>query len=197
MGISEIFGISVVLVVVATFVCLVVFFLTGSICGEVAEKISALSALSTLVVALGAGWVAWSQLQESKKSSEKQLHESRDSSAREIYKEYISLSIEHPEFSAQSCYGGKSGLQKIKRNKQEYEKYENYVAFLLFSAEQIEGLTSYNRTWERVLLSQITYHAVYLQSPDFQESMMSFYSDDLQDLIVRAISDFNIDGCGR
>ncbi|MET3678581.1 MULTISPECIES: hypothetical protein [unclassified Pseudomonas] len=164
---------------------------------RVPEKLSAVCALLTVIVAIAAACVAWVQLQESKESSRIQLRESKNASAKIIYKEYISLAIDNPEFSAQSCYGGRKGLERLEKNKIRYEKYENYVAFLLFSAEQIGALTDYDAKWESVLLAQLTYHALYLQSPDFQKGMMNLYSEDLQYLIRVAITNFSENKCGR
>ncbi|MBF8703869.1 hypothetical protein [Pseudomonas putida] len=196
MSVLELLGVSVVLVLVALLFCIVVFVLRVEAVSRVPEKISAICAFLTLLVAVSAAWVAWSQLQESKDSSRNQLQESKNSSAKVIYKEYISLAIDNPEFSAQSCFGGEKELKKMMKNEVIYEKYENYVAFLLFSAEQISMLTNYDTKWEQVLLAQLTYHALYLQSPDFQKVMMGFYSEYLQYLIRVSITNFSAYKCG-
>ncbi|MFV3406640.1 hypothetical protein ACNFIC_22225 [Pseudomonas sp. NY15463] len=175
---------------------LIVFF-RPSTEGKLPEKITALCAVLALLVAVLAAVVAWSQLQESKWSAALQLRESKTQSANDIYKEYISLAMQHPEISAQSCYGGEAGLKKIKKSPKQYEEYENFVAFMLFSAEQILELKGSEWRWGQVIKAQLVYHAVYLKSAHFQIGMRDFYSKDLQDLIHEAIVDYSREECGR
>lgn len=83
----------------------------------------------------------------------------KEQSARDIYREYLNISISRPEF-AQPDYCALS-------ESPQFAAYESYVAYLLYAGEQVLVLGD---GWPDVLNGEMERHAAYLCSADYQPS---------------------------
>ncbi len=81
----------------------------------------------------------------------------KEQSARDIYREYLNISMAKPEFS-------NPDFCEISASPQ-YPAYESYMAYTLYTAEQVFALGD---GWKQVMQSEIEPHVEYLCSPDFQ-----------------------------
>jgi hypothetical protein len=81
----------------------------------------------------------------------------KEQSARDIYREYLNISIAKPEF-AQPDYCALSASPQ-------FAAYESYVAYLLYAGEQVLVLGD---GWPDVLHGEIERHSGYLCSADYQ-----------------------------
>lgn len=93
----------------------------------------------------------------------------QEQSARDIYREYLNLSISRPEFSEPDYCAIKGSPQEA--------AYKNYVDYLLYTAEQ---MLSVSPEWESALSQHLGAHEEYLCSvsdwssfPDTVEKMVS------------------------
>lgn len=83
----------------------------------------------------------------------------KEQSARDIYREYLNISISRPEF-AQPDYCALS-------ESPQFAAYESYVAYLLYAGEQVLVLGD---GWSGVMEGEMERHAGYLCSADYQPS---------------------------
>jgi hypothetical protein len=105
-----------------------------------AKAIQALTGIVTMLVAIFAlVGVKW-QIDASARLQQEQ-------SARDIYREYLSLSISRPEFADPDYCAIRSGAQEA--------AYESYVEYLLYTGDQL--LTA-STAWEPTLLDHLTPH---------------------------------------
>lgn len=81
----------------------------------------------------------------------------KEQSARDIYREYLNISITKPEF-AQPDYCALSASPQ-------FAAYESYVAYLLYAGEQVLVL---GEGWPDVLHGEMERHSGYLCSVDYQ-----------------------------
>jgi hypothetical protein len=75
----------------------------------------------------------------------------QEQSARDIYREYLNLSISKPEFSEPDYCAIKGGPQEA--------AYKNYVDYLLYTSEQ---MLSVSPEWEGTLSDHLEAHEQYL-----------------------------------
>ena len=105
-----------------------------------AKSIQAMTGIVTMLIAIAALLgVKW-QIDASVRLQQEQ-------SARDIYREYLSLSISRPEFADPDYCAIRQGGQE--------SAYENYVEYLLYTGDQ---LLTVSRTWEPTLLDHLTPH---------------------------------------
>ncbi|WP_155950774.1 hypothetical protein [Pseudomonas taiwanensis] len=145
----------------------------SSVASKLLESFANLSTVVMAFVAVGAALVAYNQLEQSKEAS-----------AKGVYKDFLSMAFANPDFSAASYPLRNPRFNKIlldgdlnshveqceKPKKCElYEKYENYVSFLLYSAEEILGLVSLKEKegWCFTLRDQFKFHALYFSKRDW------------------------------
>lgn len=122
--------------------------------------------------------IAFEQLKSSK-------NESRLTNAKQIYKDYLLLAFNNPEFSSLD----KNDYFKLKCEKEKYEKYEFFVSYMLFVSEEILELTEYDNNWENTLKTQIKYHYYYLNEKKKDKIYFKMYSDNLNKFIKEAINE--------
>ncbi|HHQ4708859.1 TPA: hypothetical protein ACSP0D_002958 [Aeromonas veronii] len=142
------------------------------------DELSAYSALATAIIALLALTIAYIQMCVNKK-------EARFAVAKGIYKDYLTLAFDNPEFSSASYPLNAPRLQTFSFDDDKYERYEFFVSYLLFAAEEILVLTKNSQAWRATLSDQLRYHALYLDTQDFPEH---HYSSDLLTLREEAIT---------
>lgn len=99
----------------------------------------------------------------------------KEQSARDIYREYLNISIARPEF-AQPDYCALSASPQ-------YAAYEAYVAYLLYAGEQVLVLGA---GWPDVMYGEMERHAGYLCSADYQAAD---YDPAVADVISRVRAD--------
>lgn len=160
------------------FVC-ISFFIFYQLCKGQYGRAEAISTFGTMLVAGVAAGFAYNQLNESKLSS-----------AKGLYKDYILLAFQNPDFSAASYPLGSPRFDTIELDSEKYEKYENFVAFLLFSAEEILELGVSGEGWCRTLRDQFKYHALYLGGASINTQQ---YSSVLSKLINEGIELYHIE----
>lgn len=77
---------------------------------------------------------------------------SRGQAAREIYREFLAISIQRPELSARTYCALTSPVERA--------AYESYVDYLLYTAEQVMDLDPAD--WSSVILARLSAHEDYL-----------------------------------
>lgn len=105
-----------------------------------AKAIQAITGLVTLLIAVLALVGVKLQIDASARLQQEQ-------SARDIYREYLSLSISRPEFADPDYCAIREGAQEA--------AYENYVEYLLYTGDQ---LLTVSAAWEPTLLDHLTPH---------------------------------------
>lgn len=117
-----------------------------------AKAIQALTGVVTLLVAVLALLGVKLQIDASARLQQEQ-------SARDIYREYLSLSISRPEFANPDYCAIRRGAQE--------GAYENYVEYLLYAGDQLLSVSS---AWEPTLLDHLLPHRELLcQSSDWSD----------------------------
>ena len=144
------------------------------------QNASNISTIATAAFALVALLFAWRQIVVSRR-------ESRLSTARTIYREYLSMAFGHPEMSSASYPLESPSFYTLKKDPAKFEAYEFYVSHLLFAAETILELSKNQDKWREVLKDQLRYHALYIQSNAFTRS---YYDQDLLTIADEAIADY-------
>lgn len=92
----------------------------------------------------------------------------QEQSARDIYREFLNLSISKPEFTDPDYCAIKDGPQEA--------AYQNYVEYLLYAAEQMLAVSP---EWEQALEPQLGAHSQYICSV----SDWSGYPDRVEQLV--------------
>lgn len=94
----------------------------------------------------------------------------QEQSARDIYREFLSLSIGKPEFIEPDYCAIKESASA--------GAYENYVEYMLYTADQLLGVS---RDWEATITEHLSGHREYLcQKRDWSDD-----SDEIQGLMER------------
>ena len=132
-----------------------------------AGAVQAIAAILTVVLAAGALLGVKLQINAAEKSQKEQ-------SARDIYREFLSLSISKPEF-ADPDYCTLSATAQA-------PAYENYVEYLLYTAEQTIAVDA---TWHDTFVATLKPHATYLcslkDSNNYSENVQSLIGDFVKD----------------
>jgi hypothetical protein len=121
--------------------------------GTVATALIALAALAGVKMQIDAG-----------------ARTQQEQSARDIYREYLSLSINRPEFAEPDYCAIKDGPQAA--------AYQNYVDYLLYTSEQMLAVSP---DWEPALAEHLAAHDQYL----CRAKNWSSYPDSVQTMIER------------
>ncbi|MFZ1680236.1 MAG: hypothetical protein WAT70_04390 [Rhizobiaceae bacterium] len=113
-----------------------------------ATAVSALSAALTAVLALAALIGVKIQIDGAARIQ-------REQSARDIYREYLNLSVQNPDFAAPDhC-----ALARTPR----FAAYQAYVDYLLYTGEQV---MSVDPTWHATIVDAMRPHAAFLCDPE-------------------------------
>lgn len=108
------------------------------------KAIQAFSAIVTALIALAALIGVKVQIDSAARTQQEQ-------SARDIYREFLNLSISKPELAEPDYCAIKGGPQEA--------SYKNYVDYLLYTSEQMLAVSP---DWEGALSEHLTAHAQYL-----------------------------------
>ena len=81
----------------------------------------------------------------------------KEQSARDIYREYLNISMSKPEFSAPDYCAIAASPQ--------YPAYQSYMSYLLYTGEQVFAL---GEGWDEVMQSEMEPHAAYLCSSEYK-----------------------------
>ena len=116
-----------------------------------AQPIQSVGALVTAAAAVAAVvFVPW-QIAANERAS-------REQAAREIYREFLSISIQRPELTTRDFCALADPVQRV--------AYESYVDYLLYTAEQVMDLNATD--WEPAIAARLRSHQSYLCT--FQEA---------------------------
>lgn len=116
------------------------------------KAISAISAVVTALLALAALIGVKVQIDGAARIQQEQ-------SARDIYREYLNLSVQKPEFAAPDyCALAKSN---------QFPAYQAYVDYLLYTGEQV---LSVDPDWSETIDASLKPHAAYLCDTENEES---------------------------
>lgn len=116
---------------------------------------NAVQGMATITTAL----IALAALIGIKVQIDASAHNQQVQSARDIYREFLSLSISKPEFAQPDYCAIKGGPQDT--------AYKNYVEYLLYTSEQI---LSVSPEWDGALTEHLAAHEQYLCSvPDWSD----------------------------
>jgi hypothetical protein len=137
-----------------------------SLTGWFDKHINAVQGIAALVTAL----IALSALIGVKAQIDAAARAQQEQSARDIYREFLSLSINKPEFSDPNYCVIKGSSQEA--------AYKNYVDYLLYTAEQMLSVAP---QWESALIEHLGAHEHYLCSV----SDWSGYPDSVIALITK------------
>jgi len=113
---------------------------------------SVVSAAAAISACIFVPWQIWSNERTN-----------RETAAREIYREFLNISIQRPELASQDLCAFTNPINR--------SAYESYVDYLLYSAEQVIELDQAD--WESTVLLDLEPHRTYL---------CTFDVDDLDDL---------------
>lgn len=108
------------------------------------NAVQGIAAMATVLIALSALIGVKVQIDAAAKTQQEQ-------SARDIYREFLSLSISKPEFSEPDYCAIKGGPQEA--------AYKNYLDYLLYTSEQ---MLSVSPEWEGALSEHLAAHDQYL-----------------------------------
>jgi hypothetical protein len=108
------------------------------------NAVQGIAAIATALIALSALIGIKVQIDAAAKTQQEQ-------SARDIYREFLNLSISKPEFSEPDYCAIKGGPQEA--------AYKNYVDYLLYTSEQ---MLSVSPEWEATLSEHLEAHEQYL-----------------------------------
>lgn len=147
--------------------------------GLPADAISAYATLAAAIIAVFALTAAIRQIKISKR-------EARLTLAKTIYKDYLMLAFQNPEFSFAAYPQANPRMNNFKKHG-EYDKYEIFVSYLLLAAEEILDITKNDIEWRATLRDQLKYHGLYLDGMDLPEN---HYSSALLTLREEAVKEY-------
>ena len=144
--------------------------LTDTPAANFGQFLSGVAGVATAAIAGVALFYAYRQLVATPKSQ-------REANAREVWKDYIRICIEYPQFA-----GG--GITRANaKGDVEFEQYEWFAAFMLDACESILLFVADEDEWLLSVDGQLGFHREYLCSSDF--TYLSNYSVPLQDRIKK------------
>ena len=127
----------------------------------------------TPLIALFAVLVAWRQLALNRTNQ-------RETTAKAIFREYLKLAFEHPDFAA-------GNYERIVKNGKLLQ-YTWFVGYFLWAAEEILEYARNEAEWRENLQMQANLHRVYFnEDPDFMKTEFKTYSFQARRLIEQAI----------
>jgi hypothetical protein len=127
------------------------------------KAVQGIAAMATILIALAALIGVKVQIDAAARTQQEQ-------SARDIYREFLNLSISKPEFADPDYCAIKGGPQDT--------AYKNYVEYLLYTSEQ---MLSVSPEWESALSEHLAAHAQYLCGVQ----NWSAYPDNVHDFVGR------------
>jgi hypothetical protein len=127
------------------------------------KAVQGIAAIATTLIAISALIGVKVQIDAAAKAQQEQ-------SARDIYREFLNLSISKPEFSEPDYCAIKGGAQEA--------AYKNYVDYLLYASEQMLAVSP---EWEGALSEHLSAHEQYLcGAPNW-----SGYPDTVEAMVTR------------
>jgi hypothetical protein len=137
------------------------------------------------IAAITTALIAFSALIGVKVQIDAAARAQQEQSARDIYREYLNLSISKPEFSEPDYCAIKGGPQEA--------AYKNYVDYLLYTSEQ---MLSVSPEWEGTLSDHLEAHEQYLCGV----SDWSSYPENVEALVTkvkRKMCTAAVTSCGK
>jgi len=115
---------------------------------------------------------------------------SRESMAREIYRAYLQLAVEHPELAYPANF--RAGADMTQEQK---ARYGWFVSYLLYTCEQILENFPDDAQWRHACLEQIGYHKAYLCSSVVNTAEINDYDETVRELIRQVVPSGSADAC--
>lgn len=112
-----------------------------------------------------------------------QLDANNTTSAKGVYKDYLSLALANPECAGASYPLYAPRYSHFKYGSNQREAYEFFVSLLLHSVDEILS-TPEKKHWRKTLIMQLSYHALYLNTREFGSES---YLCETRDLVVLGI----------
>lgn len=128
-------------------------------------------AIVQIVTAIAAVLVAISAVVAVKFQIDAAAQVQREQSARDIYREYLNLSISRPELASPDYCAIRNGPQEI--------AYRNYVDYLLYTSEQMLAVSP---DWEAALAEHMEPHAAFICGV----TSWAKYPESVQAMVARA-----------
>lgn len=135
--------------------------------------VSTIASALTVIAAIGALWFANSQIQASQQIQ-------REASARDAFKEYLKLAMEHSDLA-----DGLSSERSVSKEKR--ADYAWFISYFLFSAEQIYLAYPGDKDWEKALADQFCYHRTYLMGDEYRQKLKVHYNREFANLIDESV----------
>ena len=135
-----------------------------------AKALQAMAAIDTMTAAVAA-------LVGVKVQIDANARQQRKQSARDIYREYLNISMSKPEFSAPDYCAIAASPQ--------YPAYQSYMSYLLYTGEQVFAL---GEGWDEVMQSEMEPHAAYLCSSEYK-------ADDFDPKVQASVQDIRGKQC--
>jgi hypothetical protein len=126
------------------------------------------------VVAFGV-YVAFTQLRNNRVNQ-------RETTAKGIFREYLKLAFENPQFA-------EPNYQELKKDSETFSRYSWFVAYLLWSSEEIMRFATKKDLWEKNIQLNVNYHREYFINDDnFKKNDLPTYEPSVRKLVQTAIS---------
>lgn len=142
------------------------------------KQIFSLTRLSTLATVIIAAFAV--------KVSIEQMVVSNTTSAKGVYKEYLTLALANPKYAGASNPLWAPRYLRFKYGSDEREAYEFFVSLLLNSVDEILSTPEKNY-WKETLVIQLSYHALYLNAREF---VPDSYLCETRELVVQGIEKY-------
>jgi hypothetical protein len=111
-------------------------------------------ALGAVVIAVVSVWAAT--------IAKNAINAQHEATAKDIYRDYLKLAFDNPEFANPHAFDNPSDLNKN-------EKYRWFVAFMLNSCDEIARSKSRDKGWRKTILEDLRFHKDYLKSQEFSD----------------------------
>lgn len=135
------------------------------------------SSIATVIIAWSALYVANKQLKLGWKQLEANIAETRNTTAHNLYHQYLSMCIDKPEFAY--------GMEKPEERTIDYGKYCWFISSMLFTFEQILETNSLDKKWQSTIKSQLFRHRNFLSKSSTVRERN--WNDKLQKIINEVI----------
>jgi hypothetical protein len=133
------------------------------------EEIGAILSFLTLLVAVITAKIAYN-------ITIKQLKSSKESTAKNIFQNYLNLCIQNPSFTNPE----KNDLTK------EYRKYECFIWNMMNACEEIHTLFPKDKIWRQALIEHLKIHKTYLKTNNYTMNEKC-YGNEFNKLVAEAI----------
>ncbi|MBX9827051.1 MAG: hypothetical protein K2Y27_18930 [Xanthobacteraceae bacterium] len=116
---------------------------------------------------------------------------SRENSAREIYRAYLQMAVQHPQLAYPENAAVVAAMSRDER-----ARYGWFVSYLLYTCEQILVNFPRDATWRRTCQEQVAYHTPYICSSVVKDEI-NHYDPAMRGLIEQVARSSAADECKK